>query len=131
MASYVAAQRAGHTGRAGAGYEQEVGVARAGGKEDPEPADIVDGAEEGGYLPLLRTIGAGVDMADVHRAPQHPYPMSEGRPCGCHGGLGLLGRRDGEARAGGTCYLGAPAEAEGIGAIGYATAAEDAPSPIE
>ena len=36
-------KRAGHADRAGTGHDQEVGMARAGGKEYAEPVDVVDG----------------------------------------------------------------------------------------
>src|SRR5579875_250489 len=97
-------------------------MAGAGGEEDPQPLHVVDGAGQGGYLPLLGAVRAGVDVAQVHRPPQRPHPLAQLFPglgdgpavrcaLGHHQGLTAQGRRleAGPETEPARCHLAAPA----------------------
>ena len=61
-------QRPGHARGPGPGDQQDVRVPRAGGEEDAEPVDVVDGAEQSLDLPLLAAVRPGVHVPDVDAA---------------------------------------------------------------
>ena len=86
------AQRPGHAPRADPGDQEHVGVARAGGEEDPEPGDVVHRAEQGLDLPLLAAVGPGVDVPDVDAAAQRRGARGQAGPGRRNRLVGLLRR---------------------------------------
>ena len=111
-----------------AGDEQDVGVTRCVGEEEPEPLDVVVGVPERLDLPLLAAVRSAVDVTDVDRAaqPRAEFPewsVSRGARSGISGEQTV-------ARSGGRLES-LVAEREMPAGPPYALAAQNAASVVE
>src|SRR5580692_8375232 len=128
------AQRADHAGRARAGDEQDVGVARARGEEDAEPVHVVDRAEQRLDFPLGAAVRARVHVPDVHAAAQRGGAGGEGGPGGGDGiaGLGGIGHDEGRPDERGRGWAGrAGRPGEQVGTRLNAATAQDAAALVD
>ena len=73
-------QRPGHPGRSRSGDEQDVGMARAGGEEDPEPVNVVHRAEQREDLPFVAAVGIPRRRAGCARCGAAPRFAGAGWP---------------------------------------------------
>jgi len=61
-----------------AGDDDAVGVARGGDEVDAEAAHVVHGVQQGRELPVAGVAGAGIEVAQMQRAAEHPADLGRG-----------------------------------------------------